>query len=252
MITRIRKNGAGFTLIELLVVIAVIGVLMALLFPALSAFMQKGEAVSCMNNLKQIYTAAALYEADHDGYLPLPFRRASDPSKDFSGSPSEEWTDKLPPYLGMAPMFSQINVIPTSRPSSPLICPTQYRLNPQMVTYSMNHNLGGESMLPSGLMYPIKRGLVLAQEGLPAPRLPIRGSTIPYFMDGWFYEPQGLYKTWRNMSMTAGGNKSYPHNGCANVCFLDGHIEATRVTDATWKDFATKRPIVAGTSLSPW
>jgi len=242
--------GGGFTLIELLAVIVLVALLMALLFPTLNALRQKGEAASCMSNLKQIFTAATLYEADNDGYLPLPFGRQPDPGKDFPGSPTGDWTDKLPPYLGMKSMTSSVNVVPTSRPSSPLICPTQYRLKPQMVTYAMNHNLGGESMLPSRLQYPIKRSMVLAQEGLPAPRLPIRSSTIPYFMDGWFYEPQGLYKTWRNMQHTAFDN-SFPHDGCAHVCFLDGHIEATRVTDALWKDFATKRPVAPGTG-SPW
>jgi hypothetical protein len=251
MITRIRKNGAGFTLIELLVVVAIVVILMAILFPVLNASRQRGEAVSCMGNLKQIYTAATLYEADNDGYLPLPFGRSANPSQNFAGSSIGDWTDTLPLYLGMKSMTSSVNVVPTSRPSSPLICPTQYRLNPQMVTYAMNHNLGGESMLPSRLQYPIKRSMVLAQEGLPAPRLPISASTIPYFMDGWFYEPQGLYKPWRSMSMTAGGNNSFPHNGCAHVCFLDGHIEVTRVTDTLWKDFATKRPFAVGVG-SPW
>jgi prepilin-type N-terminal cleavage/methylation domain-containing protein/prepilin-type processing-associated H-X9-DG protein len=250
MIPPSAKNRAGFTLTELLIVIAIIGILAALLFPALNASRQKSEAASCVNNLRRIYTAAAQYEADNDGYLPLPFRRSGDPSKDFSGSPLEEWTDKLPPYLGMKSMSALINVVPTSQPSSPLICPTQYRLKPQMVTYSQNHNLGGENMLSSRLQYPIKRTMVLAQEGA-ANRLPIRGSTIPYFMDGWFYDVVGRYTTWRNMQHTA-GNNSFPHDGCAHVCFLDGHIEATRVTEWLWKDVSKNRPVVAGTGLAPW
>jgi prepilin-type N-terminal cleavage/methylation domain-containing protein len=186
MIPEMRRNRNGFTLTELLITIAVIGVLVALLFPVLSGSRQKGEAASCINNLRQIYTAAAQYEADNDGYLPLPYLR--------TGSPLEAWTDKLPPYLGMKSMSALINVVPTSKPTSPLICPTQYRLKPQMVTYSQNHNLGGENMLSSRLQYPIKRSMVLSQEGA-AKRLPIRGSTVPYFMDGWFYESVGRYTT---------------------------------------------------------
>lgn len=245
-----QRGQAGFTLTELLIVIAIIGVLAACLFPALSLLRQSGEGATCINNLRQIYAAATLYESDHGGSLPLAFSRPPDPLKNFPGSPQEVWTDQLPPYLGMDPMASKAGSTPKSRPSSVLICPTQYRFRPQMVTYSMNHNLGGESMTPSKLQYPIKRSTVLAGESLP-PRLRNDASTIPYFMDGWFWDSKSRYTEWRNMQHTAGGEKSFPHKGCANVCFLDGHIEATRVTGWLWKDVATRRPIINGYG-APW
>jgi len=62
----------GFTLIELLVVIAIIGILAALLLPALAGAKDKARRVTCAQNLRQINQAMALYLADNRDVLPPP------------------------------------------------------------------------------------------------------------------------------------------------------------------------------------
>ena len=64
------KRGAAFTLIELLVTIAVIGILAALLLPALGHAKEKGRETACLNNLRQVNLAIRLYTEDSADRLP--------------------------------------------------------------------------------------------------------------------------------------------------------------------------------------
>lgn len=69
---RERAYAMAFTIIELMVVIAVIGILAALLLPALGRAKDKGRQAFCRNNIKQLTLAMVMYHGDNKDQFPTP------------------------------------------------------------------------------------------------------------------------------------------------------------------------------------
>jgi prepilin-type N-terminal cleavage/methylation domain-containing protein len=88
-------KAAGFTLVELLVVMAIIGVLVAMLLPAVQSARESARRASCVNNLKQIGTAIQLYHNAHTAFPP----GGVSPGPCCSVESYTCWTIQLLPFL---------------------------------------------------------------------------------------------------------------------------------------------------------
>ncbi len=101
---RISSSTGAFTLIELLTVVAIIGVLVALLIPAVQMAREAARRGACINNLKQIGLALAAYESMHAVY----------PFGDGGGTPPgylPRWSahSQLLPFLEQRTVYNALN-----------------------------------------------------------------------------------------------------------------------------------------------
>jgi len=107
-----KKNRAGFTLVELLVVIAIIGILVAMLLPAVQAAREAARRTQCSNNLKQLGLGLHMY---HDAHSQFPYGAAYnevngncnyDPG--YSTRHGHNWRVFILPYLEQAELYKSI------------------------------------------------------------------------------------------------------------------------------------------------
>ena len=105
----------GFTLVKLLVVIAIMGILIALLLPAVQAAREAARAVSCSNNLKQIGFGLHMY---HDTSQQWPAGwRAHDPGTGrphWWGEPGWAWGTAILPHVELTAVYQ--NLVHFERP----------------------------------------------------------------------------------------------------------------------------------------
>jgi prepilin-type N-terminal cleavage/methylation domain-containing protein/prepilin-type processing-associated H-X9-DG protein len=101
-----RRKPSGFTLIELLVVIAIIGVLIALLLPAVQSAREAARRSQCTNNLKQLGLAVHNYVSQ---FQVLPLQTMYPASADVSWGWSYGWPLALLPNLEQTTMFNGFN-----------------------------------------------------------------------------------------------------------------------------------------------
>jgi prepilin-type N-terminal cleavage/methylation domain-containing protein len=107
----LRRIRSAFSLVELLVVIAIIGILIALLLPAVQSAREAARRSSCQNNLKQIGLALLNFESEH--------KRLPIGANNTMGWGTCWWVDLLP-QLEEGALYQQLN-LRSPNPGSPTV-----------------------------------------------------------------------------------------------------------------------------------
>ena len=97
---RHSSSRPGFTLVELLVVIAIIGILIAMLLPAVQAAREAARRADCSNNLKQMMLGVHNFEFVHEGV----------PPSYLSGIGHATWLVMIMPFLEQGSLYEQTNI----------------------------------------------------------------------------------------------------------------------------------------------
>jgi len=120
----ISRPNYGFTLVELLVVIAVIGILVALLLPAIQSARETARRAACLNNIKQLCLGLQNYH-DTDGRFPASIQYAKsvvDAGEAQLASNSRygpNWVIKILPYLEESALYDAFDLaVPISFPAN--------------------------------------------------------------------------------------------------------------------------------------
>lgn len=204
-----RQCRSGFTLVELLVVIAIIGILVALLLPAIQAAREAARRSQCSNNLKQLGVALHSY---HDAFSYFPYNAHTQTSSGATRQRGPSWFLRLLPFMeegniveqaifsgdwslqdGASPNTTLINrlVVPGLYcPSSPLL-PTKTLSNavngtvvvqlPNYVGIEGSYYTGGKSGVVAGQPYHDGYGRTVYNGVIQTAEFPVK---IPYLTDG--------------------------------------------------------------------
>jgi prepilin-type N-terminal cleavage/methylation domain-containing protein/prepilin-type processing-associated H-X9-DG protein len=106
----------AFTLVELLVVIAIIGVLVALLLPAVQAAREAARRMSCQNNLKQLGLAIHNYESAHKTFPP-----GGQPAPGTSNNYGVSWLAIILPYTEQNSMYDKMDLTGATAPQTGVV-----------------------------------------------------------------------------------------------------------------------------------
>lgn len=235
---RRRLGRRGFTLVELLVVIGIIGLLLSLLLPALTAVRRRTRSLQCTSNLRQLANALICYANDHRGAFPINMAMPS---------PGRSWSD--PERAGKF-LMGITGSKKRGGGGGPLACPEDYR---GMRSYAMNF-WASSAVDSSSVTATASRGSFWKAKVSNSSRMILvteRWSTVGSDAEGWYATATvgsagskpgqrfgagsgivppmaaarwGLVICELPYSRHGGDGNSTAPRGCINIAYADGHV----------------------------
>ena len=202
----LSPKSSPFTLIELLVVIASIAILAGMLMPALSQARERGRAVNCVSNGRELGKVYLFYGDDYNNYLPCLNNLGGDGAINSDGGSvsAKNWlNDIVKQYLGRLKVSDE--------PYALLFCPSETERADITTNYGLNYLIataGSTGIKTTSFVNPSKTSMLVENSG-----------HLCYYCGA--LNPGGKHATGSDYK----NNRAalFRHNGRATVVFLDGH-----------------------------
>jgi prepilin-type N-terminal cleavage/methylation domain-containing protein len=186
----------AFTLVELLVVIAIIGILSALLLPAVNRAKENARRAACLNNLRQVNLSIHLYAEDHADALPV----VPDPNP-YPNGVGAYYKELVKGYLGLSG--------PVSSNETVFICPSDRTIHLQIQHAFTSYTFNGYETGP--LSIPRITGQKLGAIKSPGKAV-LAGEFTAFFGGSWHPWISGDYADAKSL-----------------LSFVDAHASFTRI-----------------------